>query len=393
MMTVGTILQFGAGNFLRAFVDLFVQQARAAGQSVGPVIVVQSTRSGRAAALAGRGGRYHVLLRGLRSGQVIDELHPVDVIDRAIDANTAWAEVLELARSTAVTHVVSNTTEAGFALTETDQFDASPPVSFPAKLTRLLAARQDAGLPGWTVLPCELIEGNGAKLRGLVLEQARRWNLREDFESYVTTKCRFASTLVDRIVTGKPAPEFGLPDDPLLTAAEPFALWAIEQRTIEAAGVDSGAGPLSMFSHPAIQLVDDLLPYSLRKIRILNGAHTALVCHALPRGFVTVRQALEDRDEARWLKGLLDREIVPVLQGRVSDPAGYAAETLERFANPFLNHRLSDIALNHPAKLKTRLLSSWRDYRNQFRSEPTELSKLLSAAVETGDLPAGELAE
>jgi tagaturonate reductase len=385
-MSVGTILQFGAGNFLRAFVDLFVQQARDAGQPVGRVIVVQSTQSGRAAALAGNGGRYHVLLRGLRAGKVVDELHPVDVIELAINANTDWSDLLSLARSPEVTHVVSNTTEAGFALVDTDQFDATPPSSFPGKLTRLLAARCEAGLPGWTVLPCELIEGNGPKLRDLVLEQARRWGLSDGFLQYVTSDCQFASTLVDRIVTGKPASQAGLPDDPLLTAAEPFAFWAIE-----AGGANAAARPLEMFNHPAIQFVGDLLPYSLRKIRLLNGAHTALVCHALPRGFVTVRQALEDRDEARWLKKLLDTEIVPVLQGRVEDPEGYARETLERFANPFLNHRLTDIALNHPAKLKTRLLSTWRDYRNQFGSEPEELTTLLKSAVETGDLAAGEL--
>jgi tagaturonate reductase len=385
-MPVGTILQFGAGNFLRAFVDLFVQQARDAGQPVGRVIVVQSTQSGRAAVLAGNGGRYHVLLRGLRAGKVVDELHPVDVIERAINANTDWSDLLNLARSPEVTHVVSNTTEAGFALVDTDQFDAAPPSSFPGKLTRLLAARCEAGLPGWTVLPCELIEGNGPKLRELILAQARRWGLGDGFLQYVISDCQFASTLVDRIVTGKPASQAGLPDDPLLTAAEPFAFWAIE-----AGGANAAVRPLEMFNHPAIHFVGDLLPYSLRKIRLLNGAHTALVCHALPRGFVTVRQALEDRDEARWLKKLLDTEIVPVLQGRVEDPEGYARETLERFANPFLNHRLTDIALNHPAKLKTRLLSTWRDYRNQFGSEPEELTTLLKSAVETGDLAAGEL--
>ncbi len=380
-MGVG-ILQFGAGNFLRAFVDLFVQQAREAGQDVGRVTVVQSTGSGRAAALAGAGGKYHVVLRGIRGGAVVNEVHPVDVIAAALDANTQWDDVVQAAVSPAITHVVSNTTEAGFALDDGDAASARPPKSFPGKLTRLIEARRQAGQPGLVVLPCELIEGNGPKLRDLVLEQGRRWGLGSAFEEYVTRGCRFASTLVDRIVTGKPAAEAGLPDDPLLTAAEPFALWAIE-------GGDAAAFP--MFAHPAIKIVEDLRPYSLRKIRILNGAHTALVCHALPRGFATVREAVSDPEIGAWLSRLLAEEVVPVLAGRVDGPEEYARETLERFANPFLVHKLSDIALNHPAKLKTRLLSTYHDYKTQFGKEPVEIARLLREAVAKGDLAASEL--
>lgn len=385
-MGVG-ILQFGAGNFLRAFVDLFVQQAREAGKDVGRVTVVQSTGSGRAAALAGAGCRYHVVLRGIRGGAVVNEVHPVDSIAAAFDANTQWDDVVDVAISGAISHVVSNTTEAGFALVEGDAADAKPPRSFPGKLARLIEARRKAGQPGLVVLPCELIEGNGPKLRDLVLEQGRRWGLGSAFEEYVTRACRFASTLVDRIVTGKPAAEAGLPDDPLLTAAEPFALWAIEAGTIEAG--DTGKFP--MFTHPAIKIVEDLQPYSLRKIRILNGAHTALVCHALPRGFATVREAVSDPEIGAWLSRLLAEEVVPVLAGRVDGPEEYARETLERFANPFLVHKLSDIALNHPAKLKTRLLSTYRDYKAQFGKEPVEIARLLREAVAKGDLAAGEL--
>lgn len=379
-MGVG-ILQFGAGNFLRAFVDLFVQQAREAGQDVGRVVVVQSTGSGRAAALSGAGGKYHVVLRGIRGGAVVNEVHPVDVIEAALDANTQWDEVVRAAVSPAITHVVSNTTEAGFALVDGDSADARPPRSFPGKLARLIEERRKAGQAGLIVLPCELIEGNGPKLRDLVLDQGRRWGLGAAFEEYVIQGCRFASTLVDRIVTGKPAAEPGLPDDPLLTAAEPFALWAIE----------GGTGAFPMFTHPAIRIVEDLRPYSLRKIRILNGAHTALVCHAPPRGFATVREAVSDPEVGAWLSRLLAEEVVPVLQGRVDGPEEYARETLERFANPFLVHKLSDIALNHPAKLKTRLLSTYHDYKAQFGKEPVEIARLLRDAVAKGDLAASEM--
>ncbi len=169
-----------------------------------------------------------------------------------------------------------------------------------------------------------------------------------------------ANSLVDRIVTGRPTTHPLLAEDPLLVAAEPYALWAIE----------TGTEPFALFDHPAIRVVADIRPYSLRKIRLLNGAHSALVCHALPLGFATVRQAIENPDVARWLRGLLFDEVVPVLEGRVDAPREFAEQTLERFANPFLEHKLSDIALNHAAKLRTRLLPTWREFRDRFSETP-----------------------
>src|SRR6476661_1571943 len=153
-----TILQFGAGNFLRAFVDLFVQEANDAGQAVGRVVVVQSTDSGRAAALAGRGGRYHVLVRGIQNGAVIDRTMPVASISRALAARGQWDPILEVARSAELRYIVSNVTEAGYGLDANDAVGASPPNSFPAKLTAVLHERFRAALPAIDLLPTELIE-------------------------------------------------------------------------------------------------------------------------------------------------------------------------------------------------------------------------------------------
>lgn len=362
-----TILQFGGGKFLRAFVDLFVHQANAQEQAVGRVVVVQSTEGERARLLNAQGGRYHVAIRGLEGGQTVDRVEPVESVSRALVAQTEWAEVLRVAASESLRYLVSNTTEKGLALDPADAPDAAPPNSFPAKVCAVLQTRFEAGLPGVTLLPCELIEDNGARLRTLVIEQARLWNLPEAFHGWLQTECFWANSLVDRIVTGTPTEHPLLAQDPLLIVAEPFALWAIE--------LPPNAPP--HFSHEAITLTNDVTPYTLRKVRLLNGAHTALVCKALPRGFTTVREAISDAEIGAWLRGLLFEEIVPTLEGRVESPEKFARQTLERFANPFLEHKLADIALYHETKVQIRLLPTLQEYREKFGKTPSRLAEIL----------------
>lgn len=383
-----TVLQFGAGNFLRAFADLFVHEANLLGQAVGRIVVVQSTGSNRAASLnRAAGGGYHVLVRGRRRGEVVDETVNVHSVSRALDARGQWGEVLQVAESPDLRVVVSNTTEAGMALSDADRLigeaasggattaglRVTAPTSFPAKLLRVLERRLSLGLPGLSILPCELVEENGHRLRDLCLEQAARWAMPPDVVDYVRFQNRWFNTLVDRIVSGKPADHPLLAADPLLTACEPYALWAVE--AVDAAGQpDSGALPLV---HPAVVAVADVKPFALRKIRLLNGAHSALVCRALPMGIATVREAVEHPAVGPWLRELLFEEIVPVLEGRVEDPRGFAEQTLERFANPFLEHRLADIALNHEAKLKTRLVPTLEECREKFGRTPPRLGAIL----------------
>jgi tagaturonate reductase len=367
-----TVLQFGAGNFLRAFADLFIHQANEQGQNIGRIVVVQSTDSGRAAALNAGGAAYHVVVRGMQSAQVVDEAIRVTSVSRALNARSQWDQVLNFAESPALKIVLSNATEAGLSLSDADAaMPASPaqaPTSFPAKLVALLKRRFDRGLAGLTIMPCELVEANGRKLRDFCLEQATRWKMNDRFLDYLRSKNIWLNSLVDRIVSGKPAEHPLLATDPLLTAAEPFALWAIETS-------DPSVVPLR---HPAIVVTPDVQPFSLRKIRILNGAHSALVCRALPMGIATVREAIEHPQVGPWLRELLFEEIVPVLEGRVPEPRQFAEQTLERFANPFLQHKLSDIALNHDAKLKTRLIPTLEEYRAKFGKEPARLSAILS---------------
>jgi tagaturonate reductase len=354
------ILQFGAGNFLRAFVDLFVSQT-----GFDRIVVVQSTGIERAEALNRAGGKYHVAIQGFADGRVIDETEQVRSIRHALHAGTQWDQILDVARDPDLRWIVSNTTEAGFALDEADVPNTGVPRSFPAKLLSVLLTRHAAGLPGPTILPCELIEHNGTRLRDLVLEQAARWLVSPEAVTWLKLDCTWINNLVDRIVPGPPKSHPLLESDPLLLSAEPFAFWAIES-----------AGDFEL-KHPAIATAPDITPYYLRKVRILNGLHSALVCKALPMGIETVREAIEHPEVGPWLQRLLDEEIVPVLEGRVDDPAAFGRTTLDRFRNPFLEHKLSAIALNHEAKMKVRLLPTYEEYRSKFGRDPELLAPLI----------------
>lgn len=364
-----TILQFGAGNFLRAFADLFVHEANEEGQDVGRIVVVQSTDSGRAAALNRAGATYHVIVRGLSGGQTVDEIKQVASIRRALNARSQWDEVMAVAASPHLKYILSNTTEAGYQLEPDDRADGSPPKSFPAKLTGVLRRRFDAGLPAPVILPCELIENNGKRLRELVTEQATRWGMNGPFLSYLQEQTVWLTALVDRIVTGQPAEHPLLAEDPLLTVCEPYALWAI-----------SADPRVQMFRHPAIRVVPDVMPYSLRKIRILNGGHTAMACRAVSLGIRTVREAVTDARVGPWLRSLLMEEVVPVVEKRVEGAREFAEQVLERFANPFIEHKLSDILLHHEMKIQLRLVSTFQEYVSMFGHKPPRLAELLAKA-------------
>jgi tagaturonate reductase len=364
-----TVLQFGAGNFLRAFADLFLHHANEQGQAVGRVVVVQSTGDARANLLNQTDGRYHVVVRGLENGQVVDRVEECASISRALFANSQWADVLAVAASPALKFVLSNTTEAGYALDPADQMEGAPPKSFPAKLTAVLHARWQAKQPGVTVMPCELLEDNADKLRGIVHQTADGWNLPAEFKTWVENDCVWLSSLVDRIVPGKPDEHPLLAADPLLLMAEPFAFWALQTKPAAATWVE----------HPAILRTTDVKPFFLRKVRILNGAHTALVTKVGLKRFTTVREALDDDATRAWLERLLFEEIVPTLEGRVDGPEQFARQTIERFRNPFLKHRLDTIVVQHAAKREVRLVPTFEEFQAKFGRVPPLLDDVLKA--------------
>ena len=363
-----TILQFGSGRFLRAFADLFVSQANATGQAIGRIVVVQSTGEGRAGGLNAQGGRYHVVVRGFEHGAVVDRVEICDSISRALHAGTQWDKVLKVARSPDLQTILSNTTEAGYKLDDDSPTDTVPK-SFPAKLLAVLRARFEANLMAPTVIPCELIEGNATLLKRVVLELAAVWNEPVPFREWLLA-VPFLHTLVDRIVTGTPADHPLLATDPMVIVAEPFAFWALEDH------------PASQFKlkHPAITRTAEVQPYFLRKVRILNAAHTALLIRAVPRGFTIVRDAVNDPELGAWLQKLLAEEIVPTLEGRVDGAARFAEQTIERFKNPFLDHKFSDIALHHESKIQVRLVPTAAEFATKFG----RMAPLLTSVIREG---------
>jgi tagaturonate reductase len=377
-----SVLQFGAGRFLRAFVDRFIQHANDAGQQVGSVVVVQSTPGSRAELLSSAGGGFHVVVRGIDVGETVDRVEPVKSISRALIASESWPAVLEVARSPDLKYIISNATEAGYVLDEADSATAdiagavadsasgavAVPKTLPAKLTQVLWSRFRAGREPLTIIPCELIERNAAKLCELVATQAERLKLPAEFQAWLRRNL-WLNNLVDCMVTPPPADHPLTAKDPLFTSAEPYALWAIEKP----AGRD-----VPLFKHPAIKVVDELSPFYLRKVRILNGLHSAMVAKFLPAGFETVQDVLRNAVAVRWVRGLLFEEIVPTIAYRVDDVAEFADQTFDRLRNPFMRHKLADIALNHAAKAHVRLKPTYDEYVKLFKTAPKRLAEALA---------------
>jgi tagaturonate reductase len=368
-----TILQFGSGKFLRGFVDYFVHQANEEGQSVGRVVVAQSTGDRRAELLNDQQGRYHVVVRGLVGGKPVDYVDEVRSISRGLVIARQWDELLKVARSPELKFLVCNTAEAGYTLDPQDTRELAPPRSFPARLLKVLEERFRAGGSGLTILPCELFENNADLLRGLLLKLAQEWQLAPEFRRWLEETCSWHNALVDRIVCTQDDQKFpGTEKDALVTVAEPFALWAVEDR----------AGRGRLFKHPAIVRAPDIRPYFLRKVRILNAAHTAMASKAAPRGIRTVLEAMQDAEIAGWLEGMLFEEIVPTLASRVDDPEAFARQTLERFRNPFLEHKIKDILAYHAEKVKIRLVPTRGEYVEKFGKPPRRLDEALALAAD-----------
>jgi tagaturonate reductase len=361
-----TILQFGAGRFLRAFADLFIHHANEEGQNVGRIVIVQSTGDARAAALNRQQGRYHVAVRGYGNGAVVDRVETCTSISRALVAASQWDEVRAVARSPQLRIILSNTTESGYNLDPVDRPGDTPPRSFPAKLLAVLRERFKAGQPPLTVVPCELREHNADTLRGLLLQLARDWQLPNDFSAWLERECVWLNTLVDRIVVDPSADHPLRAEDALLSVCEPYALWAIQQKTTP------------FIRHATVVWTPDVQPYFLRKVRILNGAHTALLIKAWPRGFKTVRDVVNDAELGPWLERLLFEEIVPVLEGRVDGPVEFARQVLDRFRNPFFEHQLASIASYHKEKVQVRLVPTLEEFKSKFGRTPPLLQEVLT---------------
>ncbi|MCD8180052.1 MAG: tagaturonate reductase [Firmicutes bacterium] len=373
------VLQFGEGNFLRGFVDwMFDKLNKECGGDFG-VAVVQPLPTGRVAELNAQDGLYTLYSRGLINGVKAEEEHTIDCITRGINPYENTDEFFKCAQNPDLRYIVSNTTEAGIEYRK-EECDFST-TTFPGRLTMLLKARYDAGLGGFLLLPCELIDKNGDCLKECVLKYAADWNYGKDFARWINEENVFTNTLVDRIVTGYPrdtademCKKYGYTDN-LIDTTEIFHLWVIEGDKKYAAELPFHKAGLNVI------WTDDVTPYKKRKVRILNGAHTSLVSSAMLMGVETVREALDNEILSRYIKKAVFEEIIPTIDMSESELTGFANDVLDRFRNPFINHLWSSIALNSVSKFKVRVLPSIKDYKDKFGTLPRCLVFSLAALI------------
>ncbi len=379
------VLQFGEGAFLRGFVDWMIHRLNSEGIFNGSVVVVQPLPTGLIPQLNAQNGLYTLALRGLQDGNVVEQKEIISCISRGVNPYEEYETFLQCAHEPSLRYIVSNTTEAGIACDPNDKSEDRPANSFPGKLTALLYERYRTfkGDPtkGFIMLPCELIERNGDKLRRCVLQTARAWQLPLAFIQWIEKHNVFCNTLVDRIVTGYPreeaaafAEKLGY-EDALLDTGEIFHAWVIE-------------GPAWLakelpFDRVGLNVIwtDNVNPYRDRKVRILNGAHTMTVLAAFLAGKNTVLECMQDADIARFLRQGLSEEIIPTLDLPRGELQAFADAVCERFTNPFVKHFLSSIALNSVSKFAARVLPSIKEFQQRQGRLPHRLTFSLAALL------------
>ena len=377
------VLQFGEGNFLRAFVDDFIDLANERVGYNGKAVLVQPIAQGLTELINQQEGLYTLYLRGSENGRRVDDKRVISCVSRCINPYGDWDEVLKTARSPELEIVVSNTTEAGIVHESESRFDQVPPVSFPAKLTRVLYERWQAGLKGLVVLSCELIDNNGKELLRCVNQYIDDWNLEESFRSWVNEENIFCSTLVDRIVPGrirdpeevKRLAEQNGYDDPLADVGEVFGIWVIEGPE----GLEDRL-PFKKAGVPVI-VVPDVTPYKKRKVRILNGAHTGFTLGSYLAGFDIVRECMEDDTVRSFMNKMLYDEVIPTLPLDKKDLDDFARAVQDRFNNPFVNHELMSISLNSTSKWRARNMPSFLEYIEEKKKLPKCLTASLAAYI------------
>ena len=398
------VVQFGEGNFLRAFVDYAFQKLNEKANFDAGIAVVQPIDQGMVKMLNDQDGLYTLFLKGIQKGKEIQHKELITNIVKGIDPYSNFKDYLSLAKGEQLQFIISNTTEAGIAYVATDTLDMQPPSSFPAKLTVLLYERfkyfKGDAKRGLTIIPCELINYNSDTLKEIILKYSDEWKLGEDFKTWLTQHCSFHNTLVDRIVPGYPKDEIEAYNaqlsykDNLIVAAETFFLWVIE-------GDDKLKEILPFHKTDLdVKIVEDMQPYRTRKVRILNGAHTAMVPFSLLYGNTTVKQTVDNDFTGAFVNNAIFNEINQTLPMDKKELDSFAEEVLDRFRNPFIIHNLSSIALNSISKFKVRVLPSLLEYVVHNKKLPTNLTFAFAALIrfykgtwKGGDLPVNDSAE
>ncbi len=380
------VLQFGEGNFLRAFVDYLIDKMnKEAGFNAG-VVVVQPTVGGLVDKLEEQDNLYTLFIRGVKKGKIVDDQRVISAIQRSFSPYENYEEYLNLAKGEDLQFVLSNTTEAGIAFDETEtSLEAGPHKNFPAKVTAFLYERfkhfKGTSDKGLHFIPCELIENNALTLKEYILKYAQLWSLEEDFSVWVENNNYFHNTLVDRIVPGYPREEKDEYEakldyeDNLMVVCEAFLLWVIEGDEKLKAKI-----PFDKIDDQVL-IVDDITPYRTRKVRILNGAHTAMLAFSILDGKETVKEAIDAEFVGKFISDTVYDEILPTLDLSKEELITFSEEVFDRFRNPFLKHLLSSIALNSVSKFKVRVLPSFLKYIEIKNELPVNLTYALAALI------------
>ena len=356
------VLQFGEGNFLRAFVDYFIDVMNEKAGFNSKVCVVQPIAYDARQRFKDQESLYTLFLRGQENGQKVNKKRVISALSRCINSYLDFDEYMACAENPDLRFITSNTTEAGIVYDPSCQFTDRPAGSFPGKLTQFLYKRFQLGLKGFIILSCELIDHNGDELKRCVHEYVKQWELGDAFDQWVDAENLFCSTLVDRIVPGYPRneaqqiwEELGYEDDNLDTG-EIFGAWVIEgpQSIKEELPFEKAGLP--------ILVVDDVTPYKQRKVRILNGAHTSFVLGAYLAGQNIVRDCMKDEVIQGFMNKTLYDEVIPTLDLPKEDLLDFAAAVTERFSNPYIDHQLLSISLNSTSKWKARCMPSLLEY-------------------------------
>ncbi len=381
------VLQFGEGNFLRAFVDYFFDISNEKAGFDGKVALVQPIAQGLTKLINDQEGLYTLYLRGSENGEKVDLKRVISAVDCCLNPyeKTDFDKMMEIATSDSLDIIVSNTTEAGIAYDPSCKFDDVPASSFPGKLTQVLYARYKAGKKGVVVLSCELIDNNGKELLKCVNSYIEQWELGDEFKAWVNNDNIFCSTLVDRIVPGRIRDEKEIQKleaengyhDELIDVGEIFGVWIIEgpkeledRLPFKKAGVN-------------VHVVPDVMPYKHRKVRILNGAHTGFVLGAYLAGQNIVRDCMQNENIAGFMNKMLNDEVIPTLVDHLdkNDLDEFASAVKDRFNNPFVNHELMSISLNSTSKWKARNMPSFLQYIEKNGELPVCLTMSLAAYI------------
>ncbi len=379
------VMQFGEGNFLRAFVDWLINEINRKDLFCGSVVVVQPLEKGMVDMLNAQDDIYTLYLRGVENGKVTVSKNIVTAIKDAINPYTQWDRYLEYAKGEQLRFIISNTTEAGIEFKEEPYTKGVCQNTYPAKLTALLYERYQAFHgdkdKGLVIIPCELIDRNGDHLKDAVMKYAQLWNLGEEFVEWIQTACAFMNTLVDRIVPGFPRDEFDALTkeqgylDNLIVTAEIFHFWVIEGDKKYAEEIPFHKAGLNVL------WTDNMEPYRTRKVRILNGAHTMTVLAAYLCGLDTVGECMKDADIRPFMEKGIFEQIIPTFKLAEEEKQMFAKAVLERFENPFIKHMLLSISLNSVSKYKVRVLPSVEGYIQRFGTIPSNTVFALAALI------------